>query len=786
MGRSRFGTLFALALTGTLALPGALLTSASLSPAAAQFQDVAALQQQDEPLLLEANELIYDTQTGNAVATGNVFIEYAGYQLFANRVVYEKATDRFFATGGARLEEPEGNIVFAEYVTLSDDMKEGFLRGLRVDTIYRTRLAANSAERSGAVTVFEDAGYTACYTCRRRPERAPTWQIQARRVIYNETDKRLTFEKAQFDLFGQTVAVLPTFSIPDPTVRRSSGFLVPTFVASNLLGAGVRVPYFQTLGPSADVTVAATPLTRQGLFGDIEYRQRLASGNFMVRGTGIYQLDPDAFEEAGGNRKWRGSVTTNGEFYLNPMWRWGWESTVSTDRRYLSDYKQTSGDALTAPTTLFLEGFGERNHFEARMWAFRILQEDYSSGDVLNPPAPFSDVGSKLQGKQAYVHPAIDYEGVYDGAVLSGELAYKFNLTSLSRQETDAFGAMVDGVLTPRFRGVEGTFTRGSAEATWRKQIIAPLGQVLTPYAGLRGDVFFVDNRDHNVDALTEDPVIGRAMPYAGLLYRWPWLIAANWGTQTIEPIAEIIVRPNETYIGDLPNEDAQSVVFDDTNLFGPSRFSGYDRVEGGIRGTVGMRYTVQTYSGAFLSAMVGQTYHLGGRNSYRVPDILDSTGDSGLGSDRSDLVAALTFDTNGGFRVSAKGRFDESTLDLERAEVSASARLGPVSTRMVYAFLAAQPDLGLTDDRSEFHGAASVRVFDRVRVFGQLRYDLEDQDLIRDGMGVAYDDDSMSVSLAYAEDHGGSPDEPVDRTLFFRVGLRTIGDGTIATGLDN
>ncbi len=43
-----------------------------------------------------------------------------------------------------------------------------------------------------------------------------------------------------------------------------------------------------------------------------------------------------------------------------------------------------------------------------------------------------------------------------------------------------------------------------------------------------------------------------------------------------------------------------------------------------------------------------------------------------------------------------------------------------------------------------------------------------------------------MSVSLAYSEDYGGTPDEPVDRTLFFRVGLRTIGDGTITTGLDN
>jgi cytoskeletal protein CcmA (bactofilin family) len=36
--------------------------------------------------------------------------------------------------------------------------------------------------------------------------------------------------------------------------------------------------------------------------------------------------------------------------------------------------------------------------------------------------------------------------------------------------------------------------------------------------------------------------------------------------------------------IGHMPNEDSQSLVFDDTNLFSVSKFSGYDRVEGCVR----------------------------------------------------------------------------------------------------------------------------------------------------------------------------------------------------------
>ena len=54
-------------------------------------------------------------------------------------------------------------------------------------------------------------------------------------------------------------------------------------------------------------------------------------------------------------------------------------------------------------------------------------------------------------------------------------------------------------------------------------------------------------------------------MPTIGLEYRYPFINVQSWGTQTIEPIAQIILRPNEPNVGKIPNEDAQSLVFDDT-----------------------------------------------------------------------------------------------------------------------------------------------------------------------------------------------------------------------------
>ncbi|MEO1103115.1 MAG: LPS assembly protein LptD, partial [Pseudomonadota bacterium] len=339
-------------------------------PAAAQTPFVSDLTQADpdDRMLLESDELLYNIETGRVTAVGNVFIHYKGYQLFATEVAYDQASNTLIARRGARLEEPGGNIIIAKDITLSDDLREGFLTGLRADTIFRTRLAANSAERvDGNVTIFQEAGYTACYSCRARPDKPPTWAIKARRVIVRENEKTLRFEEPRVELFGVTSPVLPSFTIPDPSVRRKSGFLVPTGVFSNLLGFGVRASYFQTLGPHRDITYGLTPLTRQGLFGDVEYRERTATGAYSIRATGIYQLDPNAFDDTGGDRRFRGSISTEGNFYINPRWQYGWESTISTDRRYLNDYKQASSSDLSDPTTIYLNGLGERNMFDARL-----------------------------------------------------------------------------------------------------------------------------------------------------------------------------------------------------------------------------------------------------------------------------------------------------------------------------------------------------------------------------------------------------------------------------------
>jgi LPS-assembly protein len=132
-------------------------------------------------------------------------------------------------------------------------------------------------------------------------------------------------------------------------------------------------------------------------------------------------------------------------------------------------------------------------------------------------------------------------------------------------------------------------------------------------------------------------------MPTVGLENRYPFINVQPWASTTIEPIAQVIIRPNEPYAGKIPNEDAQSLVFDTSNLFSVDKFSGYDRVEGGGRANAGVQATTQFDRGGSVTAMFGQSYQLFGLNSFAVADMTNTGVDSGLQTPKSDYVASIT-----------------------------------------------------------------------------------------------------------------------------------------------
>jgi len=757
-------------------------------------------------MLVKADELNYDYSNNRVIALGSVQIYYSGTRLEADKVVYDQKTKRLRAEGNVWLRDADGKVITGDTLDLTDDFRDGFVDSLRLEGTDKTRFAAPRATRSpDQITVFESGVYTACEPCADDPRKPPKWQVKATRIIHDEVEKMIYFENARLEFFGIPMFWWPYMSAPDPSVQRKTGWLPPTFSTTGNYGLAVTTPYYWALAPNYDLTLTPTVTTKQGLLMQAEWRQRTETGSFNVKAAGIYQLDPQAFADRNGANypgaiKARGSLEGSGRFALNERWTWGWDALLVSDKTFFQDYGlqgyvtqnyNSFRNAIsdTGTSQLYLTGRGDRSYFDARVM--------YTLGLSL----------ADSQSQLPVIHPVVDYVYVFGQPIMGGEVSVRTNLTSLTREsaEFDAISrnAITNNLCAPTtadpamktpanclLRGIPGTYSRVSAEATWRRTIVDPIGQVFTPFVSLRADVASASIQgEPGVSSFVPpgENTVARAMPTVGLEYRYPFIGVQSWGTQTIEPIAQLIARPSETNIGKLPNEDAQSLIFDDSNLFKVNKFSGWDREEGGTRVNYGVQYTAQFNQGGTISALAGQSYHLFGTNSFAVADTANTGLDSGLQTQRSDYVARVSYQPDKTYMFTTRVRLDQETMAVQRAEVEGRANFERWSLSLLYGNYAAQPDIGFLARREGVLGSALLKVTPNWAVLGAARYDVTNAQFNQYRLGFGYIDDCLAISMSYITDYGytyspvtnNSIQAGINHTVMLQMSLRTLGSSS-------
>ena len=317
----------------------------------------------------------------------------------------------------------------------------------------------------------------------------------------------------------------------------------------------------------------------------------------------------------------------------------------------------------------------------------------------------------------------------------------------------------------------------------WQRRLIGPAGQLFPPFSYLNLDANWVASDDPS-SAFGSDDLTGRAIPAVGLEYEWPILATLGSSVHTFGPRAQLIARPDEREEGRLPNEDAQSLVFDDTNLFVFDKFTGYDRQEGGTRANLGLVYQGLFPNGASIDALLGQSLHLAGDNPFTVQDHALTGFGSGLETDSSDYIGRVTLNTGTGLALTTRGRFDDRDLSINRGEFNAVGTFGETVASLGYAFIRESPSSGIFDDRQEVNGSASLAVTENWSVLGGVVHDIENTAPVTHSLGLAYDDDCFEIAAVYSETPDRYSDLVTERQVFLRVNLRTLGDSSLTSQL--
>lgn len=589
-----------------------------------------AVPEEDQPVLITADELNYDDELGLITASGNVELTQGERVLMADAVSFNRKTDVVGASGNVILLEPSGEVIFAEYAELTNSLKEGFARAISMRLQDDARIAAVSGTRRGGnVTQFNRAVYSPCNDCAGADE-PPLWQLKARKVTHDQAARKIVYRDARMEILGVPVAYTPYLSHPDPTVERQSGFLAPKFGSSTDLGTTLTVPYFWAVKPDRDILIDPLFTTDESVVGQATYRQAFNDGFMRTTVSATQEPSTDRF---------RGHIDSETRFDIDPTWRMGADVKLATDDTYLSRYGISSVDTLT--NHLFVEGFRGRSYANAEAYYFQGLAADDDQDTI------------------PVVAPKLDYNFVGEPNDLGARLTMDANVQALTREDgpESRRASLITGVHLP---------------------YTSPLGDVYDFRASLQTDLYDVDGVATASSSALASGLTGRVMPRLSLEWRYPWVRRTGNIRQVLEPVATFAVSPNGGNPGRIPNEDSLVFELDETNIFKPSRFPGKDRVEGGQHIAYGLRGGVFGESGRGATVVVGQSYQFRDDDTFVVG--------SGLEDNFSDIVGRLTISPSSYLNLTYKTRLDKDSFTARRNEVSAS--LGPDRFRATANYL--------------------------------------------------------------------------------------------------
>ncbi len=690
-----------------------------------------------------ADKLTYDPATKTAVATGRVVLTYGPYTLNASRVSYNETTDEFTANGSVELREPNGNVLQAATLALTNRFKLGFAKKVRALLTNNVTITSTYAKRvEGGITIFENAHYTACKNCETKSG-GPLWELVSDETTHDQPSKDLIHVNPRLKIAGVTVGGLPYLRHADPSVKRRTGWLVPKIHYGKEYGVGVETPFFWAIAPDKDITFRPRFTRFQGPIADAEYRQRTETGLFNVRGIGVYELSPKRTSEAD---RWRGAVSSAGNFSLNSIWNWGWDGTLVSDRNFLSDYDYD--DRRIAKNEVYVKGLWDRNYVSAQVLHFSALNDDVTASTL--PTAL----------------PYVNGEHYFDQPIMGGELSLNWSAYSINR----------DASATPFSEAALATEqSRATADLRWKSRYISDGGLLLTPFANLRSDFYVTNNLADPAAAggEREQETTARILPAAGFDVRFPLISGHDYGQNILSPVFQFIAADNAKDADQLSNEDAVTLNFDHSSLFLEDRFTGFDRYESGVRINTGLTYSFLGANGGFLKASAGESFHLAGSNSF--------VAGSGLDGSKSDLVGALTLQPWDSFSLSYQVRAEEDLSAINRQEVFGSLTFDRFSLNAGYMNIAAEPAYGRLLDEEWAEADARLALTDGWYVFGGARYDIENSFMNRRTLGLEFDCECMNFKMAYSSTRD-SKFEELDHRVMLSIDLATLGGTSVSS----
>lgn len=476
------------------------------------------------------------------------------------------------------------------------------------------RLKSNSLTYSNDVVELSKGVFT---TCKKR-DKCPPWQLSAKKITHNKKDQMINYKDALLKVYDIPIFYFPKFFHPDPTVKRKSGFLIPTVKNSTNSENYLNLPYFHVISENKDLTFSPRFYSTEKLLLQTEYRQVTANSK-SISDFGIF------------NEK---NKDSKNHFFYN------------LDKTLDFDYFDDTNMKIKI----------EKTSNDTYLRAQKINSDIINSNSVLE-----NSLNLNMYSEDLFVEADLK---VYEDLDKNKSDRYEFVLPKIKLVKSIENKTKLDGKFSFESDNLVKNYQTNIHEKININDLVFKSNPKISKNGFYNNYEFILKNA--NTDTQNSGTYKNNQSYYFGGLLQYnsslPLIKETENHQNVLRPKLALKISPEHT------KDNSQSFTrIDINNIYGINRLSSDDSFEGGVSLTIGNEYSITDIK------TLRENFSFKIANNLRFKDNDDLPQNNQMGSKNSNLFGEISFNPNSYFKTkynfSRKNNFSDTTYESLGAE---------------------------------------------------------------------------------------------------------------------
>jgi len=237
--------------------------------------------------IVDSTELIFNRNLLEISSSSNTTLKDNFENIFSSGEFLLRINEDILNAKNLNLRDNENNDLFLDDAVV--DLNNNEIIGKNININFDNSLFSNSENepRLKGNSLVANQNETVVYkgvftTCKKNKKNCPPWKIYAEKVTHNKNKKLIEYKNAWLEIYNKPILYIPYFFHPDPTVKRQSGFLIPTIINSSNYGSSVQIPYYNVISENKDLTITPRIFFDNNIIIQSEYRQANKSSDGII------------------------------------------------------------------------------------------------------------------------------------------------------------------------------------------------------------------------------------------------------------------------------------------------------------------------------------------------------------------------------------------------------------------------------------------------------------------------------------------------------------------------